>query len=121
MARTAKIVTTSLATLEDTAPPFNLRYPNPQDTLKLGLSMLDAAGAQGADLAVLPEGFMAAGLPATSIPEVAEPLAAKARRHSMYVVFGAYTKVDGHIENLSALIDRTGRLVGTYSKRHATE
>ena len=74
MARIAKIATTSLATLEDTAPPFNLRYPNPADTLKLGLSMLDAAGAQGADLAVLPEGFMAAGLPATSIPDVAEPL-----------------------------------------------
>ena len=47
MARIAKIATTSLATLEDTAPPFNLRYPNPADTLKLGLSMLDAAGAQG--------------------------------------------------------------------------
>jgi predicted amidohydrolase len=129
MARIAKIATTSLATLEDTAPPFNLRYPNPGDTLKLGLSMLDAAGAQGADLAVLPEGFMAAGLPATAIPEVAEPLdgpsfkavAEKAKRHSMFVVAGFYAKVDGHIENLSALIDRSGRLVGTYSKRHPTE
>ena len=129
MARTAKIVTTSLATLEDTAPPFNLRHPNPQDTLKLGLSMLDAAGAQGADLAVLPEGFMAAGLPATASPEVAEPLdgpsftavVEKARRHSMYVVAGFYAQVDGHISNLSALIDRSGRLVGTYSKRHPTE
>ena len=68
MARIAKIATTSLATLEDTAPPFNLRYPDPADTLKLGLSMLDAAGAQGADLAVLPEGFMAAGLPASAHP-----------------------------------------------------
>jgi predicted amidohydrolase len=129
MPRTAKIVTTSLATLEDTAPPFNLRYPNPQDTLKLGLSMLDAAGAQGADLAVLPEGFMAAGLPATSIPDVAEPLdgpsfkaiSERARRHSMYVVAGAYAKINGHIENISALIDRSGNLVGTYSKRHPTE
>ena len=91
--------------------------------------MLDAAGAQGADLALLPEGFMAAGLPATSIPDVAEPLdgpsfkavAEKAQRHSMYVVAGFYAKVDGHISNLSALIDRSGRLVGTYSKRHPTE
>lgn len=129
MARTAKIVTTSLATLEDTAPPFNLRYPDPADTLQLGLSMLDAAGAQGADLVLLPEGFMAAGLPASRIPEVAEPLdgpsfkavAEMARRHSMYVVAGFYAKVDGHISNLAALIDRFGRLVGTYSKRHPTE
>ena len=74
MARIAKIATTSLATLEDTAPPFNLRHPDPADTLPLGLSLLDAAGAQGADLALLPEGFMAAGLPAARIPEVAEPL-----------------------------------------------
>jgi beta-ureidopropionase len=129
MARIAKIATTSLATLEDTAPPFNLRYPNPADTLKLGLSMLDAAGAQGADLAVLPEGFMAAGLPATAIPDVAEPfdgpsfkaVAERAKRHSMYVVAGFYANVNSHIENLSALIDRSGRLVGTYSKRHPTE
>jgi beta-ureidopropionase len=129
MSRVARIATTSLATLEDTAPPYNLRYPNPADTLKLGLSMLDAAGAQGADLAVLPEGFMAAGLPASEIPIVAEPLdgpsfqaiAEVARRHSMYVVAGFYAAVDGNISNVSVLIDRSGRLVGTYSKRHPTE
>ncbi|MBN9022260.1 MAG: hypothetical protein J0H08_09240, partial [Rhizobiales bacterium] len=74
MARIVRIATTSIATLEDTAPPFNLCHPNPEDTLDLGLSLLDAAGAQGADLALLPEGFMAAGLPAVQIPDVAEPL-----------------------------------------------
>lgn len=129
MGRIAKIATTSLATLEDTAPPFNLRYPYPADTLKLGLSLLDAAGAQGADLAILPEGFMAAGLPAVQIPEVAEPLdgpsfravAERARKHSMYVVAGFYAKVDGGISNLAALIDRSGRLVGTYAKQRPTE
>lgn len=129
MARIAKIAATSLATLEDTAPPFNLRYPEPSDTLALGLSLLDAAGAQRADLALLPEGFMAAGLPASKIPDVAEPLngpsfravADRARKHSMYVVAGFYTEVDGAISNLAALIDRSGRLVGTYSKQRPTE
>jgi beta-ureidopropionase len=129
MTRKAKIVTTSLATLEDTAPPYNLRYPDPADTLKLGLSLLDAAGAQGADLALLPEGFMAAGLPSSRLREVAEPLdgpslravAERARRHSMYVVAGFYAAVDGCISNLAVLIDRSGRLVGTYSKRRPTE
>src|SRR5262249_17214018 len=103
MARRAKIVTTSLATLEDTAPPYNLRYPDPADTLKPGLSILESAGAPGADLALLPEGFMAAGLPSSRIREVAEPLdgpsfravAGCARRHSMYVVAGFYAAVDG--------------------------
>lgn len=129
MARIVKIATTSLATLEDTAPPYNLRYPDPKDTLALGLSLLDAAGAQGADLALLPEGFMAAGLPAVQIPDVAEPLdgpsfravAGRAKRHGMYVVAGFYAEVDGAISNLAALIDRNGDLVGTYAKQRPTE
>jgi predicted amidohydrolase len=129
MLRRPRIVTTSLATLEDTAPPYNLRYPNPAETLKLGLSLLDAAGAQGADLALLPEGFMAAGLPASQLPNVAESLdgpsfravADRARQHSMYVVAGFYAAVDGGISNLAALIDRSGRLIGTYAKRRPTE
>jgi predicted amidohydrolase len=129
MTRIAKIATTSLATLEDTAPPFNLRYPDPADTRKLGLSLLDAAGAQGADLALLPEGFIAAGLPATQIPDIAEPLdgptfravAECARKHAMYVVAGFYAEMDGGIKNVAALIDRSGRLVGTYTKQRPTE
>ncbi len=129
MARIAKIATTSLATLEDTAPPFNLRYPDPAETRKLGLSLLDAAGAQGADLALLPEGFIAAGLPASDIPKVAEPLdgptfravAERARKYSMYVVAGFYAATNGGIANVAMLIDRSGRLVGTYSKMRPTE
>ncbi|HET7717672.1 MAG TPA: carbon-nitrogen hydrolase family protein [Bauldia sp.] len=129
MARIVRIATTSIATLEDTAPPFNLRYPKPQDTLALGLSLLDAAGAQGADLALLPEGFMAAGLPAVQIPDIAEPLggpsfravAERAKRYGMYIVAGFYAEVGGTISNLAALIDRNGELVGTYSKQRPTE
>jgi predicted amidohydrolase len=129
MSRIARIVTTSIATLEDTAPPFNLRQPDPAETLKLGLSLLDAAGAQGADLAVLPEGFTAAGLSSSRIPEIAEPLdgpafravAERARRHAMYVVAGFYAVVDSEIRNVSVLIDRTGSLAGLYAKRHPTE
>jgi predicted amidohydrolase len=129
MARIVKIATTSLATLEDVAPPYNLRYPNPQDTLALGLSLLDAAGAQGADLAVLPETFIAAGLPGAQIIDVAEPLdgpsfravAEKAKRHGMYVVAGFFAEMDDAIFNIAALFDRSGELVGTYSKQRPTE
>ena len=130
MARIAKIATTSLATLEDTAPPFNLRYPRScRHAEASALSLLDAAGAQGADLALLPEGFMAAGLPASKIRSrrraARRPsfraVADRARKHSMYVVAGFYAKVDGGISNLAALIDRSGRLVGTYAKQRPTE
>jgi predicted amidohydrolase len=72
---------------------------------------------------------MAAGLPAAEIPVVAESLdgpsfravADRARKHSMYVVAGFYAEVDGAVSNLAALIDRSGRLVGTYTKQRPTE
>src|SRR3954466_8095263 len=70
MARLVKIATTSLATLEDIAPPYNLRHPDPEDNLKLGLSLLEAAGEQGVDLVCLPEGFMAAGLAGPQIKAI---------------------------------------------------
>jgi predicted amidohydrolase len=129
MARTFRIGTTSLATLEDTAPPYNLRHPDPAATLDLGLSLLDAAGRQGADLVCLPEGFMAAGLPGSRIREIAEPLsgpslsavAERAKRHGMYVVAGTYALINGKVFNVAVLFDRGGRLVGSYAKRHPTE
>lgn len=129
MSRFVRLAVTSLATLEDTAPPFNLRHPDPQDTLELGLRMLEAAGQGGANLACLPEGFMAAGLPAHTIPKFAEAIdgpslravADSARRHRMYVVAGAYVAEGGHVANRAVVFDRNGDLVGSYSKRHATE
>jgi predicted amidohydrolase len=129
MNRIPKIAITSLATLEDTSPPFNLRHPNPADTLELGLSLLEAAGESGADLAILPEAFTAAGLPAEQIAMVVEPLtgpsvtavAERARAHSMYVVAGFYITEEADVSNCAVLFDRTGQIVGTYSKQHPTE
>ena len=130
MARIAKIATTSLATLEDTAPPFNLRYPDPADTLKLrAYRMLDAAGAQGADLAVLPEGFMAAGCPPRASRSSPSRSTARRSRPSPSGRSGtrctsspaSTRRSTGTFRTSAALIDRSGRLVGTYSKRHPTE
>jgi predicted amidohydrolase len=127
--RIIKVTTTSFATLEDFAPPFNLRHPDPQENLERGLSLLEAAGTQGADLALLPEGFMAAGLPGSRLHEVAQPcdgpafraVAEQARRHRMNVVAGFYVLEAGRLLNIAALFDRDGRLVGTYAKKHPTE
>lgn len=129
MSRIVRIVTTSLATLEDTAPPFNLRHPDPSDNLKRGLSLLEAAGEQGADLACLPEGFMAAGLPLERVSSLAQPIpgpafdavAERAARYNMYVVAGFYASLRDRIYNVAALIDRQGHLVGTYAKSYPTE
>jgi hypothetical protein len=44
MSRIVRVAATSMATLEASAPPFNQRAPDPEENLKLGLSMLEAAG-----------------------------------------------------------------------------
>jgi predicted amidohydrolase len=129
MARRVRIATTSLATLEDTAPPYNLRHADTAANLELGLALLDAAGAQGVDLACLPEAFVAAGLPAERWAALAEALpgptfatlAERARRYSMYVVAGLLVADGGRLYNDAVLIDRNGQLAGTYAKQHPTE
>jgi len=129
MKKLARIATTSLATLEPFAPPYNLSEPDPAETFARGLALIDAAGAQHADLVCLPETFAAAGLPSARIAEVAEPidgpsfaaLSARARANRINLVAGAFLKRAGGIENVSVLFGRDGELIGTYAKRHPTE
>lgn len=129
MPRRIRIAITALATLENTAPPFNLRHPEPADNLRLGLAMLEAAGRQNADIALLPEGFLGAGLPASGLLSVAEPLSGPsmtaiadcARRHAMYVVTGFHLLEEGRLFNIAVLTDRSGTIIGKYAKKHPTE
>jgi hypothetical protein len=125
----ARIATTSLATLEPFSPPYNLSEPDPAATFARGLALIDAAGAQRADLVCLPETFAAAGLPSARITEVAEPiegpsfaaLSERARANKLNLVAGAFLKRAGRIENVSVLFGRDGELIGIYAKRHPTE
>lgn len=129
MKKLARIATTSTATLEPFAPPYNLSEPDPAETFARGLELVDAAGAQHADLICLPETFAAAGLPSARIAEVAEPidgpsfaaLSDRARANRVNLVAGAFLKRNGRIENVAVLFGRNGELIGTYSKRHPTE
>ena len=129
MSNQVRIATTSLATLEDFAPPYNLAYPDPEVTFARALALVDAAGAIKADLVCLPETFKAAGLPASRIAELAEPLdgptvqalAEQARRYRMHIVAGLFARIEGDICNVAILIDRDGHRVGTYAKKHPTE
>src|SRR5688500_15806064 len=82
------------------APPYNLSEPDPTATFARGLALIDAAGAQRADLVCLPETFAAAGLSAAHIAELAEPidgpslgaLAERARANRVNLVAGAFLK-----------------------------
>ncbi len=50
MPRHVRIVTSSLATLEDVNPPFNLRHPSVDENLSLARSILETAAAFQPDL-----------------------------------------------------------------------
>jgi predicted amidohydrolase len=125
----ARIATTSIATLEPFAPPYNLSEPDPAETFARGLALVDAAGAQRAALVCLPETFAAAGLPSGRIAELAEPidgpsfaaLSERARTNQVNLVAGAFLKRRGQIDNVAVLFGRDGELSGIYAKRHPTE
>jgi predicted amidohydrolase len=129
MSRIIRIACTSMATLESGTPPYNRCDSNPAANFQLGLSLLQAAGAQKVDLVCLPEAFLAAGLAAGEFASVAEPIPGPtimavrecARRYSMNVVAGFIIQENGNKYNVAALVDRRGNLVGSYAKLHPTE
>lgn len=96
--------------------------------IETAMRLLDAAAAQGADLAVLPEyveymGDDAGALEAAeTVPgPTSNQFAAKARALNMNVLVGSIrAKVDGdsRCANTSLLINRKGELVSSYRKIH---
>lgn len=92
------------------------------------LGMIDEAGAQGADLIVLPEVWTGLGY-ADAFPfeAMAEPipgpttdkLSARARRHGAMIVGSMYERAaDGRHFNTAPFIDRDGAILGCYRKTH---
>jgi predicted amidohydrolase len=88
--------------------------------------LLDAAVAEGVDLAALPEVWPCQGS-APQMRAAAEPLdgprverlADVARRHGIWVHGGSVLELDGgRVFNTSVLFDRAGELVATYRKIH---
>jgi predicted amidohydrolase len=77
------------------------------------------------DLIVLPEGITVIGT-GKRLSEVAEPipgpttatLGQLARKRSTYIVAGIYEREGDVIYNTAVLIDRTGKVAGTYRKVH---
>lgn len=81
--------------------------------------VLDAAGRQAADLALLPEFFNGTDPEEADGPSAAL-MSRKAAEHRMYVA-GTFTRRsanDGHFYNTCVLYDRNGRLAGAYDKVH---
>ena len=84
------------------------------------IERLDRAASFRPDIAVLPEVFLRDTV--ETVPgKVTTRLAAWAREHSSYLIFGLKTRVDGRTHNSAILLDRQGNVAGRYDKIHPTE
>jgi beta-ureidopropionase len=91
-----------------------------KDLVDQTLERLESAASYKPDIAVLPETFTRGAAEAVSGPTT-ERLGAWARRHGSYVLFGLNTRRDGRVYNSALLLDRQGRLAGSFDKMHPTE
>jgi predicted amidohydrolase len=104
----------------------NLRPKNtssPEQSVKAFLDLARARVPETADVILLPEGITVVGT-GRGYAEVAEPvpgpttetLAALAREKGAWVVAGLYERDGVAVYNTAVLLDREGRLAGTYRK-----
>jgi predicted amidohydrolase len=101
------------------------RDSTPERNLDMWCRQIDAAGAQGLDIVCLSEAILRVGTSSTA-GEVAEPMPGRstgrlgeaARRNDIYVVAGLTERDGKRLFNTAVLLDRRGRLVGTYRKVH---
>jgi hypothetical protein len=126
MPKIVRIITSSLGTLEQVTPPFNLSVPRFEDNVKRASDILEAAARFQPDLVLLPETFGLAGMPASQIPKVAEEsggptaqmLSAMAKNGHMNLVAGHLVRDGGRVFNKGLVFGRDGKLVGSYDKMH---
>jgi predicted amidohydrolase len=126
VSKIVRIVTSSLGTLEQVSPPFNLSVPTFEENIRRAVDILEAAAAFTPDLVLLPETIGLAGMPASEIARVAEEvdgptarlLGSLARKGSMNLVAGHLVRDGGRIFNRALVFGRDGRLVGSSDKVH---
>lgn len=90
------------------------------------LAAIDAAGEQGADLIVLPEGVNIGSGGEIRYEEVAEPVGSpmlmqvseRAAKYGSHIVFPFIERDGEHVYNSAALFGRDGALLGVYRKTH---
>ncbi|MBE3070617.1 MAG: carbon-nitrogen hydrolase family protein [Planctomycetes bacterium] len=97
----------------------------PEKNLALAIEQIDAAGRLGLDVVCLSEAILQVGTAAT-LEELAKPipgpdterLGAAARRNRLWVVAGLAERAGPRVYNTAVLLDREGRVAGTYRKVH---
>ncbi|MGI9335434.1 MAG: carbon-nitrogen hydrolase family protein [Gammaproteobacteria bacterium] len=92
-------------------------------------AMIDEAAARGADIICFPEVFMTPFFPNRLVNDydkyflelpspVTDPIFERARSHRVAMVFPYAERAGSHFYNAATLVDRTGRMIGTYRKTH---
>lgn len=97
----------------------------PENNLKLWCEQIDAAGKLGLDIVCLGEAITSVGTNART-EDVAQPipgpatqrLGEAARSNRIWIVAGLSERVGEIVYNTAVLIDRQGRVAGTYRKTH---
>lgn len=98
---------------------------SPDRNLQLFCEQIDAAGRLGLDIICLPEAITLIGT-GRSAAQVAEAipgastrrLGEAARKNRLWVVAGLYQREGKQLFNTAVLLDRDGKLAGTYRKIH---
>lgn len=119
MPRKVRVLTTSF---------FGGGNSTPERNRERACDLLDAAGAEGADLVCLPETFLHVGAPregrpyAETVPgPTLDALAVRARRYDTWVVAGLEVRSAGErVDNCALVLNRQGDVAGIYSKVHPT-
>ncbi|MEN6335341.1 MAG: carbon-nitrogen hydrolase family protein [Phycisphaerales bacterium] len=101
------------------------RQSTPDNNLRLWCEQIDAAGKLGLDIVCLGEAISQVGTNA-SLQDVAEPvpgptterLGEAAKANHLWVVASVSERVGDVVYNTAALIDREGKVAGTYRKVH---
>jgi len=107
------------------AATFIPRNSTPEKNLEQWCAQIDAAGKLGLDAVCLGEAITLVGT-GRSVADVAEPipgpstrrLGEAARRNKLYVIAGLNERDGDTLYNTAVLIDRKGKLAGTYRKVH---
>ena len=108
-----------------------ITHEDKQVNLNKALDYIAKAKANGADMIVMPETYMALipGGSSTKYADIAEPLdgpfvtalAAAAKKHGIFVVCGVYETKPGDAVrsyNTVVMLDRSGKLIHSYQKTH---
>jgi len=97
----------------------------PESNRERFAGFVDDAGRCGLDIVCLPEGLTVVGTGRTyadcaeTVPgPTTEVLGRAARANGIWVVAGLYEKVGDVLYNTAVLLDRNGRVAGTYRKTH---